>query len=60
MFSTLDTLDSGEPIELDISNYAEIGHKHEITDVNNLEERLEAIESQLKTIQTTLDLLITK
>ena len=48
MFSTLDTLDSGEPIELDISNYTEIGHKHEITDVNNLEERLEAIESQLK------------
>ena len=37
MFSTLDTIDSGEPIELDISNYAEIGHKHEITDINNLE-----------------------
>ena len=60
MFSIDDTIDTGEPIELDLSNYSELGHKHDILDINNLEERLEAIESQLKTIQSTLDLLTSK
>ena len=47
MFSIDDTIDTGEPIELDLSNYSELGHKHDILDINNLEERLEAIESKL-------------
>lgn len=57
MFSINDTIDSGEPIELDLSNYSEIGHKHEISDVNNLEERLEEISNRLTQIESKIQAL---
>ena len=57
MFSINDTIDSGEPIELDLSNYSEIGHKHEISDVNNLEEKLEEISNRLTQIESKIQAL---
>lgn len=57
MFSINDTIDSGEPIELDLSNYSEIGHKHEISDVNNLEEKLEDISNRLTQIESKIQAL---
>ena len=57
MFSIDDTIDTGEPIELDLSNYSELGHKHNIVDINNLEERLEDIESKLTQLTSLIDSL---
>ena len=48
MFSIDDAnYDEDEPIKLDLENYSEVGHTHVITDVINLEDRLEAIEAKL-------------
>ena len=47
MFSIEDTIDSGESIELQIKNYSEIGHTHEINDVNTLQETIQDIYQQL-------------
>ena len=47
MFSINDTIETGEEIEVQVKNYAEIGHKHEISDVNGLDNRLTAIEEKL-------------
>ena len=47
MFSIYDTVDTEEPIEIQIENYAEVGHHHEISDINRLEERLKNIEDKL-------------
>ena len=51
MFSIEDTIDSGESIELQIKNYSEIGHTHEITDVNTLQETIQDIYQQLAEIK---------
>ena len=37
----------GDEIEIQVKQYAEIGHTHVITDVEELEARLEAIEAKL-------------
>ena len=50
MFSIGDTIDTGEPIELDLSNYTEVGHHHIINEVDELENRLEAIEAKINEI----------
>ena len=55
MFSVDDATADPEPLTIDLKNYAELGHTHEITDVNNLEERLEAIEEKLNTILQELN-----
>ena len=63
MFSVDDANADDDPINLDLSNYSEVGHTHEITDVNNLEARLEAIEAKLNTLLSTNEqtsLLLTK
>ena len=54
MFSIEDTIDSGESIELQIKNYSEIGHTHEITDVNKLQETIQDIYQQLAEIKAML------
>ena len=54
MFSIEDTIDSGESIELQIKNYSEIGHTHEITDVNTLQETIQDIYQQLAEIKLAL------
>ena len=54
MFSIEDTIDSGESIELQIKNYSEIGHTHEITDVNTLQETIQDIYQQLAEIKAML------
>ena len=54
MFSIEDTIDSGESIELQIKNYSEIGHTHEITDVNTLQETIQDIYQQLSEIKLAL------
>ena len=54
MFSIEDTIDSGEAIELQIKNYSEIGHTHEITDVNTLQETIQDIYQQLAEIKAML------
>ena len=50
MFSVNDANDDDDTINLNLNTYSEVGHTHEISDVNNLEARLEAIESSLTTI----------
>lgn len=52
MFSINDTLDTGEQVEIQIANYSEVGHKHEISDVNNLENRLASIEEKLSQLMS--------
>ena len=50
MFSINDTIDTGEPIEVEIKNYAEVDHTHQITDVVDLEERLKELEQKIESI----------
>ena len=52
MFSIDDANADDDPINLDLTNYSEIGHTHEITDVNDLEELLERIESIIELSQS--------
>ena len=40
----------GDEIEIQVKQYAEIGHTHVITDVVDLEARLEAIEAKLNNL----------
>ena len=47
MFSMNDADSPGDEIEIQVKQYAEIGHTHVITDVEELAARLEAIESKL-------------
>ena len=56
MFSIEDTIDSGESIELQIKNYSEIGHTHEITDVNTLQETIQDIYQQLADVKEKISL----
>ena len=58
MFSIEDTIDSGESIELQIKNYSEIGHTHEITDVNKLQETIQDIYQQLADVKAKVTELI--
>ena len=51
MFSVDDANADDDPINLDLTNYSEVGHTHEITDVINLEERLEAIEQAIEALE---------
>ena len=56
MFSIDDSnADDYTLINLDLTSFSEVGHTHEITDVNNLETRLEAIESSLTNILNLVD-----
>ena len=57
MFSINDAEDTGEEVEIQVKNYAEIGHTHEISEVNGLEERLKAIEAKLNSKNQALNIL---
>lgn len=58
MFSIYDTVDTEESIEIQIENYAEVGHHHEISDINKLEERLKNIEDKLSQLFSVSGILL--
>ena len=58
MFSINDTIYPEEPIEIQVKNYAEIGHHHEISDINGLEERLKNIEDKLSQLLSVKGILL--
>ena len=58
MFSITDADSPGDEIEIQVKQYAEIGHKHVITDVIDLEARLEAIEAKLNDLSNNITIQI--
>ena len=60
MFSINDTIDTGESVEIQVKNYAEIGPTHEIQDVislentiNNLKEQINDLASRITKLEST-------
>lgn len=55
MFSINDTIDTGEPIELTIPTYSEVGHKHEITDVNGLQDIINELKDRIEKLEQKIN-----
>ena len=54
MFSINDTIDTGESVEIQVKNYAEIGHTHEIQDVISLEDTINDLKEQINELASRI------
>ena len=51
MFSINDTQESSEQIEIQVPNYSEVGHKHEISDVNGLQDIINDLQERISKLE---------
>ena len=51
MFSINDTQESSEQIEIQVPNYSEVGHKHEISDVNRLQDIINDLQERISKLE---------
>ena len=51
MFSINDTQESSEQIEIQVPNYSEVGHKHEISDVNGLQDIINDLQERINKLE---------
>ena len=58
MFSINDADSPGDDIEIQVKQYAEVNHTHVITDIEELEARLEAIEAKLEELSSDNNITI--
>ena len=55
MFSINDTQESSEQIEIQVPNYSEVGHKHEISDVNGLQDIINDLQERISKLESSND-----
>ena len=60
MFSINDTIDTEESVEIQVKNYAEIGHTHEIKDINNLQAIIDDLQKRIEQLETAFSELQAK
>ena len=53
MFSINDTQESSEQIEIQVPNYSEVGHKHEISDVNGLQDIINDLQERISKLESS-------
>ena len=54
MFSINDANDTEESVEIQVKNYAEIGHTHEIQDVVSLEDTINELKEQINELASRI------
>lgn len=55
MFSINDTQESSEQIEIQVPNYSEVGHTHEISDVKGLQDIINDLQERISKLESSND-----